>query len=88
MNSAVRYALGRMTYVGSATVDYILQVLPLIDNRTIECFINDLKHYDENVKKGICDWGMDCDKEIWFDFKKLCKAELQKRESSHIQGGE
>jgi len=57
MLSAVRYSLGRMTYIVKVTVDYILDNL----DGTSDKFRHNLRRDIEECK----DYGMDCDKKKW-----------------------
>lgn len=57
--SAERYALGRMTYIVSLTVDYILKEIK--ENKlSDECL--DVIREDINNTKNL---GMECDKKQW-----------------------
>ena len=57
--SAERYALGRMTYIVSLTVDYILQEIEhdKLSDRCLDIIAEDIRQ-----AKNL---GMDCDKEQW-----------------------
>ncbi len=79
LNCAVRYALGRMTYMPSSVIRYITPLLPYIDDKTLDCFIQDITRYGIDVDKGIGSWGMDIDKEDWLSFLELCNKEMRKR---------
>lgn len=79
LNCSVRYALGRMTYVPSTLIRYIEPLLPFLDNRTITCFVRDLELHMEEVDNGIRTWGMDCDRQDWMYFYKLCFDEKRRR---------
>lgn len=57
--SAVRYALGKKTYMVGLTVDYILEEIEY-DKLSDECLIiirRDVKNAE--------DYGMECDKKQW-----------------------
>lgn len=57
--SAVRYALGRMTYIVELTANYVLKDIE--DNKLSEnCLIIIIKDI-----KSTKDYGMECDKEQW-----------------------
>lgn len=57
--SAVRYALGRMTYIVSLTVDYVLKDIE--QNKLSKfCLVVMLRDI-----KATNDLGMDCDKKEW-----------------------
>lgn len=57
--SAVRYALGRMTYIVELTVNYILEEIENVQlsDRCLDMIREDIK----NAR----DYGMDCDKAQW-----------------------
>lgn len=57
--SAVRYALGRMTYIVELTVNYILEEIEndQLSDRCLDVIREDIK----NAR----DYGMDCDKAQW-----------------------
>lgn len=57
--SAVRYALGRCTYIVELTVNYVLQEIEE-DNLSDQCLALILSDI-QNAR----DYGMDCDKEQW-----------------------
>lgn len=57
--SAVRYALGRMTYIVELTVNYVLKDIE--DNKLSEHCLTVIKNDIENAK----DYGWECDKQQW-----------------------
>ena len=57
--SAERYALGRMTYIVSLTVDYILKDIE--GNKLSNACLNIIK---KDIKEAR-DYGMECDKKQW-----------------------
>lgn len=64
MISALRYALGRKSYIVSTTIDYITPILPSLSDATIACMLNDV---DE--KFNMCDaLGMEQDRNEWAMF--------------------
>ena len=38
LNCAVRYAIGRRTYMPGLVIDYITPLLPYLNNKTLWCF--------------------------------------------------
>ena len=79
LNCAVRYALGRRTYMPSSVIRYITPLLTNLNDRTIDVFIQDIERYKTDVDKGIGSWGMNIDKEDWLRFLSKCKDEMNKR---------
>lgn len=57
--SAVRYAIGRMTYIVELTVNYVLKDIDC-DNLSDECL-----SIIRNDIKNARDYGMECDKAQW-----------------------
>ena len=57
--SAVRYALGRMTYIVELTVNYVLEEIENdeLSDRCLDVIRNDIK-----VAQN---YGMACDQELW-----------------------
>lgn len=57
--SAVRYALGRMTYIVELTVNYILQEIEndKLSDSCLNIILKDIK--------GTKNLGMECDREQW-----------------------
>lgn len=62
MVSAVRYALGRRTYVVSDTCGYIKHVLPLLTENDIGTIYRDIADAEREKRLGdecdVCDWLM------------------------------
>lgn len=62
MVSAVRYALGRKTYVVSDTCGYIKHVLPLLTENDIGTIYRDIADAEREKRLGdecdVCDWLM------------------------------
>lgn len=73
LNSAVRYALGRRTYIVSATCRYVTPLISKLSDRTILVMHRDIV---EQEKLG---YGDDCDRKDWMRLKKLLADELTGR---------
>lgn len=56
--SAVRYALGRRTYVVDITVNYIISELPKLSERCKQIMIHDIEH-------PFGGYGDECDRRDW-----------------------
>lgn len=69
--SAVRYALGRMTYIVSLTVDYITPMIRNLDLKYINIMIDDIDRQRE--------YGMDMDKDEWMKLLGRLRAERERR---------
>ena len=77
-NCAVRYAVGRRTYMPSIVVGFIKPLLPKLNNRTLWCFERDLEGAGSYGDKEI-------DEPLWMDFLAAVKAEIAARDA---KGGE
>lgn len=75
LNWAVRYALGRRTYAVSATVDYILPLVPDLNKKTLWCIESDI---DEYIRRGFS-LGDDCDREAWMLLLRSVRDEIERR---------
>ena len=75
LSCALRYALGRMTYVPSDITGYIKPLLPYLTEPTIKVFKRDI-YEQSKYEKGL---GIDCDKQVWMDFYDACDNELIRR---------
>lgn len=71
--SAERYALGRMTYIVSLTVDYIIPMIRNLDMKYINIMIDDIA---EHSNLG---YGMDMDKDEWMKLLGRLYAEKGRR---------
>jgi len=74
LNAAVRYSLGRRTYMPSAVTGFIKPLLSKLNNRTLWCFDQDIK--DKKYEGG---YGDECDEKTWMEFHQAVRAEREKR---------
>ena len=65
INSALRYAIGRHTYMPSIVVDFVRKYIEILDTKTIDVAIRDI---DKAMEYG----GVD-DPEMWYVLKKDLK---------------
>ena len=72
MVSAVRYALGRQTYIVSTTTRYIAAILPKIDNHNLACMERDIREAGNYGSETI-------DKPEWMSLLKVLQEEMSKR---------
>lgn len=85
--SAERYALGRMTYIVSDTVNFILPLVSHLGTNTLSVLEEDFRSTEAENKRRDDDfagmnfdaWGMDYDKKRWFDLWEAVKRELKRR---------
>ena len=71
INSAVRYALGRYTYMPSTVAEFVLKYLNYLDNKTISVMIYDI---DEALKNK--DLPL---RNIWVELKSKLEIEMHAR---------
>nr|DAO18408.1 MAG TPA: hypothetical protein [Caudoviricetes sp.] len=75
-NCAVRYAVGRRTYMPSLVIDFITPHLGELSDKTLWCFQSDL----EERKNGFFDFGDEFDKTNWMSFLDAVNKEIKRRE--------
>ena len=74
LNCAVRYCIGRRTYMPKLVVDVIRPLLPALTGKTLWCFERDIE--------GADNYGADYDEEEWMQFLSEVKAEIARRNES------
>lgn len=74
MVSAVRYALGRMSYIVGDTCRYITPLIPALTTHTLQCMYRDITERAE-----VHDLGMDIDAEEWIKLRYNIIHELKER---------
>lgn len=72
---AVRYCLGRRSYMPSLVCRYIISLLPNLTDNTLDCFERDIA---ERKRTGF-DFGDSCDYETWDAFYKAVCKEIEGR---------
>ena len=70
INSAVRYSLGRSSYMSSTTIRFVLKHLMIMDTRTITVMIRD-------IEMAFADENLPC-RDSWLSFKLALEDRLQK----------
>ncbi len=73
MLSAVRYALGRQTYIVSTTTNYITYLIPKLDDKTLACMERDIRQAGNYGHETI-------DKPEWMKLLTALQSEMQTRE--------
>ena len=69
---AVRYAIGRQTYMPSMVIDYITPLLPYLSDNTLETMAKDIA--DEDYLGGLGDEMID--KPYWEQFLRKIRLEI------------
>jgi hypothetical protein len=77
-NCAVRYCLGRRSYMPSLVCRYIISLLPELTDKTLDCFERDIA---ERKRTGF-DFGDSCDYETWDAFYKAVCTEIERRKKN------
>ena len=72
---AVRYCLGRQTYMPGLIIGYITPLLPRISDNTLRCMESDLSKPDLYGGFG----NKKIDEPIWIKFRSNVQEEIQKR---------
>lgn len=82
-NCAVRYCLGRRTYMPKLVQDFIYPYLKFLTDKTLAVFVRDI----ENCVKQNLSLGNSYDRENWLNFCTVVKQELERREREnyHVQ---
>jgi len=78
--SAVRYALGRDTYMPSATSDFVRRHMAILDNMTLSIITKDIQReidFDPNLRQ----------RELWVSLQDDINAELKARDEHARNGG-
>lgn len=68
---AVRYCIGRATYMPHLVIGFITPYIPYLENRTISVIVRDIRDARS--------YGMDCDKTAWMSFLKRLEEEAGNR---------
>jgi len=80
LNCAVRYSLGRQTYMPHVVISYIRPILPYLTNRTLFCIERDIREAELRLKTGYGD--EEIDKPEWLEFLKDIQREISQREDA------
>ena len=73
---AVRYAIGRRTYIPSLVIDYITPLLPYLTDNTLRLIANEITEY-EGYEGGLGDEKID--KPYWEQFLQKIRLEIGDR---------
>ena len=77
LNCAVRYAIGRQTYMPSLVTGFIKPLIPYLNDKTLWCFDEDIKR-QEKWPGGYGDPRID--KPTWMNFWDAIKTEIARRD--------
>ena len=73
--SAIRYAIGRMSYMPSVVCEFTLRYLPMLDSKTIYVMIRDITETMERCEGNLTD------SELWLNLKAKAEEEKARRQS-------
>lgn len=76
---AVRYSLGRRTYMPHLVMDYIAPIVPLLSDRTLGVIERDIGEAD---KMGVGYGDERIDKPRWLKFRQLILSEIENRKNT------
>lgn len=82
LNCAVRYALGRQSYMPHLVMDFIRPLLPSLSGKTLWCFDNDI----EEAERNDCLGDPKSDAPEWRTFHAAVRAERIKRDAVAKKG--
>lgn len=77
--SAVRYAIGRRTYIVWETVDYLIPLIPNLSDGCLKTIITDL---EDKTKYGVWAFGDACDYQDWKRLWEKIGEEMNRRASN------
>ena len=73
---AVRYAIGRKTYIPSLVIDYMTPLLPYLSEDVLKLLANEITKYE--AYEGALGDEM-IDRPYWLNFKRKILAEMERR---------
>jgi hypothetical protein len=76
--AALRYSMGRQTYITGATPGFIIDNLPLCNEKWLINFLEDCKRYEDDRASGLIH-DNDCDYTHWMKLKAALVAEYKRR---------
>lgn len=74
-NCAIRYCLGRRSYMPALVIDFIAPHIQHLSDKTIWCLKSDIEKYKESGG----DFGYDFDEKKWMEFLDLVNTEYDRR---------
>lgn len=74
VNSAIRYSIGRMTYMPSTVRDFTIRYMPMLDDKTVQVIIEDITK-ELDYRKGEMPQI-----EVWLDLLENAEEEKKRRQ--------
>ena len=75
---AIRYSLGRRTYMPHLVIDFLTPLLPHLSDKTLSVIERDIREAD---KMGVGYGDERIDKPRWLQFRQLILSEIEKRKN-------
>ena len=75
LNCAIRYCIGRQTYMPGLVIDFITPLLPYLSNKTLWCMERDLSDATYFGDESI-------DTPVWMKFKANVEYEVRRRKGN------
>lgn len=72
---AVRYCLGRRTYMPSVVINYITPILSSLSQTTLFCMKRDVEEAEKENRLG----DENIDKPLWISFREKIEEEIEER---------
>ena len=76
--AALRYSMGRQSYITGTTPEFIIDNLPLVNEKWFINYLEDCKRYEEDRESGLISDG-DCDYKSWMELKATLLEEYTRR---------
>ena len=76
---AVRYALGRMSYIVGEVANYVFFKRKTLSKECIDIIIRDIEEEMERYHSAGYKLGMDCDERTWKNLLEALKGEIDER---------
>ncbi len=75
--SAVRYALGRMSYIVGTTCEFVAAIKPKLSQNCINIIIRDIEEEIAMYHGMDRTCGMECDERTWLNLLRFLKGETE-----------
>ena len=76
---AVRYALGRMSYIVGVVCQYVMFGRKKLSHQCIDIIIRDIEEELERYNEAGFKLGMECDERDWIALRDILREELEGR---------
>lgn len=75
VNSAIRYSMGRMTYMPSTIRDFTIRYMPMLDDKTVQVIIEDITKELDHRKGEMPQIA------VWLDLLEKAEEEKKRRQA-------